>query len=103
MTNVSHTKWQGALPANERQVQEVIAREKLNGYTWSNAPYDDYAPHSHGYDKVILVLSGSLTWILPQSGQEITTTAGDRLDLPRGTVHAARVGPDGVTCFEAHQ
>jgi hypothetical protein len=28
---------------------------------------------------------------------------GDRLDLPRGIVHAAQAGPDGVMCFEGHQ
>jgi hypothetical protein len=27
---------------------------------------------------------------------------GDRLDLPAGTAHDAVVGPDGVTCLEAH-
>jgi hypothetical protein len=27
--------------------------------------------------------------------------AGDRLDLPPDTEHAATVGPDGVTCLEA--
>jgi hypothetical protein len=26
---------------------------------------------------------------------------GDRLDLPARTLHAATVGPEGVTCLEA--
>jgi quercetin dioxygenase-like cupin family protein len=52
---------------------------------------------------VIYVFHGSITWILPESNQEIETFAGDRLDLPRGVVHAARVGAHGVTCLEAHQ
>ena len=54
------------------------------------------------FDKVLYVFADSITWILPQTNQEITTYAGDRLDLPRGTTHAARVGADGVSCFEAH-
>ncbi len=33
----------------------------------------------------------------------IELAAGDRLDLPAGTVHEAEVGPDGVTCLEAHR
>ncbi|HZQ05448.1 MAG TPA: hypothetical protein VFD70_02640 [Anaerolineae bacterium] len=41
-------------------------------------------------------------WLLPQTHQEIITRAGDRLDLPRGTIHAAHVSAEGVTCFEAH-
>jgi hypothetical protein len=27
---------------------------------------------------------------------------GDRLDLPAGVRHSAIVGPQGVTCLEAH-
>jgi hypothetical protein len=28
--------------------------------------------------------------------------AGDRLELPARTLHAAIVGPEGVDCLEAH-
>ncbi len=93
--------WQGA-PPNTNDVQQKIRAENLRGYTWSNGPFDEYSAHTHSFDKVLYVLSGSITWILPQTQQEITTHAGDRIDLPRGTVHAARVGENGVTCFEAH-
>lgn len=93
------THWQGA-PPGTNDVQQKIRAENLRGYTWSNGPFDEYSAHTHSFDKVLYVLSGSITWILPN--QEITTHAGDRIDLPRGTVHAARVGANGVTCFEAH-
>lgn len=91
--------WQGA-PPNANDVQQKIRAENLRGYTWSNGPFDEYSAHTHSFDKVLYVVSGSITWILPN--QEITTHAGDRIDLPRGTIHAARVGEKGVTCFEAH-
>lgn len=61
-----------------------------------------YAAHSHSYDKVIYVVRGSITFGLPELGQSLTLQAGDRLDLPANTVHAAVVGPQGVTCLEAH-
>jgi hypothetical protein len=32
----------------------------------------------------------------------VSLAAGDRLELPAGTIHDAVVGPDGVTCLEAH-
>jgi quercetin dioxygenase-like cupin family protein len=51
---------------------------------------------------VIYVLRGSITWILPELDKRIETGPGDRMDLPRGTVHAAEVGPQGVTCLEGH-
>ena len=39
---------------------------------------------------------------LPGLGTAVDLAAGDRLDLPAGTRHDALVGPNGVTCLEAH-
>ncbi len=95
--------WEKPEPPDERTLLEQFHREGLSPYAWSNPPVDTYAAHTHQYDKVIYVVRGSITWILPQTNREIETRAGDRLDLPRGTVHAARVGSQGVTCLEAHR
>jgi quercetin dioxygenase-like cupin family protein len=57
----------------------------------------------HSYTKIIYVVHGSITFGLPDLGQQITLKAGDRLDLPAGTVHDAVVGPQGVVCLEAHK
>ena len=67
-------------------------------------PGDTYPPHAHDYDKVIIVVRGSITWMLgvPETPQTIETCAGDRIDLPRGTLHAAEAGPEGVICLEGH-
>lgn len=102
MNELNVTRWQGGTPPTESHIRQRLAAKNLSGYIWSNQPFDEYPPHSHSYDKVIYVIAGSITWLLPQSGEEITTFAGDRLDLPRGTVHGARVGANGVTCIEAH-
>ena len=67
-----------------------------------NGPGDRYAPHEHGYDKVLVVAAGSIRFGLPGRGETVDLEVGDRLDLPAGTVHDAIVGPDGVTCLEAH-
>jgi quercetin dioxygenase-like cupin family protein len=96
-------RWEKPEPPDERTLREYFRREGLSPYAWSNAPGDTYAAHTHPYDKVIYVVRGSITWVLPQTNQEIETHAGDRLDLPRGTIHAALVGPQGVTCLEAHR
>ncbi len=102
MASLQVTRWQGAQPPTERALRDILRRENLQGYTWSNGPLDEYSAHSHTFDKVLYVFAGSITWVLPETNQEITTHAGDRLDLPSGTIHAARVGAAGVTCFEAH-
>ena len=80
-----------------------MADEGLSPYTWSNGPHDVYAAHTHGYDKVIYVVHGSITFGLPELGQSLTLSAGDRLDLPAGTVHDAVVGERGVVCLEGHK
>lgn len=69
---------------------------------WANGPGERYLPHDHGYDKVIAVERGSITFGLPGTGQGVPLSAGDRLDLPAGTLHDAVVGPEGVACLEAH-
>ena len=77
--------------------------EGLNPYSWSNGPFDVYAAHSHSYNKVIYVVQGSIIFGLPELDQQLTLKAGDRLDLPAGTVHEARVGAQGVVCLEGHK
>jgi hypothetical protein len=82
--------------------------EGLDPSPWSNGPGDRYGAHEHGYDKVIVVASGSIRFGLPDDGhaielaRAIELTAGDRLELPAGTRHDAVVGASGVTCWEAH-
>jgi hypothetical protein len=63
---------------------------------------DRYAPHAHGYDKVLVAVNGSITFRLTALGTAVELLEGDRLDLPAGTIHAAEVGPSGVQCLEGH-
>ena len=83
----------------------VLARlrgERLEPSSWANGPGDRYGAHEHGYDKVIVAESGSITFGLPDLHRSIALTAGDRLELPAGTRHDAIVGPNGVACLEGH-
>ncbi len=79
-----------------------LRAEGLDAGSWSNAPGDRYAPHEHGYDKVLVCVAGSIRFGLPASGRTVDLAVGDRLNLPAGTRHDALVGPAGVTCLEAH-
>ena len=67
---------------------------------WSDAPGATYEAHSHPYHKTLVCTAGSITFYTPDG--DVRLTAGDRLDLPAGTVHRATVGPDGVTCVETY-
>jgi uncharacterized protein YjlB len=79
-----------------------LRAEGLDASPWSNGPGDRYGGHEHGYDKVIVVASGSIAFGLPADGRTVELATGDRLELPAGTRHDALVGPMGVTCLEAH-
>lgn len=79
-----------------------LRRDGLRPSSWSNAPGHRYWPHRHGYDKVIIVERGSITFGLRDHQSAVELAEGDRLELPAGTAHGAVVGPAGVTCLEAH-
>ncbi|HEY3163412.1 MAG TPA: hypothetical protein VGJ71_03585 [Candidatus Limnocylindrales bacterium] len=79
-----------------------LQAEGLAPAPWSNGPGDRYGAHEHGYDKVIVVAAGSISFGLPDIGEVVDLEAGDRLELPAGTRHDAVVGSTGVTCLEAH-
>lgn len=85
-----------------RDFIERLRAAGLQPSSWSNGPEYRYAAHDHGYDKVLVVDSGSIRFGLPDRGEAVELAVGDRLDLPAGTQHDAIVGPDGVTCLEAH-
>ena len=83
------------------QARAAYAREGLAPQTWSNAPGYEYGGHDHPYDKVLICVEGSITFHTPDA--DIDLVPGSRLDLPAGTAHSATVGPEGVTCMEAHR
>ncbi|MGB8713601.1 MAG: hypothetical protein WCD50_10825 [Onishia taeanensis] len=86
----------------EDRLRARLAAEGLDPSSWGNGPFDHYGEHRHPYDKVLVAAAGSITFHLPELGSDVTLEAGDRLELPEGTLHGADVGADGVTCLEAH-
>ena len=80
-----------------------LRTEASGCYSWSNGPGDRYGAHSHGYEKVLYCVEGSITFMLDADGRSIELKAGDRMVLPAGTVHSAVVGPAGCTCIEGQR
>ena len=78
-----------------------LAAEGLVSSTWSNGAGDRYPAHRHDFDKVLVVDQGSIVFGLSERGLSVELHAGDRLDLPAGTLHDAVVGSAGVVCLEA--
>ena len=86
----------------ESCAQEMKSRG-FDAHTWSNGPHFAYPVHDHPYDKLILVLEGSIRFDMPRDGTSHPMSAGDRLAIPAHTPHSAFVGAQGVTCLEGQQ
>jgi quercetin dioxygenase-like cupin family protein len=89
--------------AAQDDLMTKLRGEAGNCYSWSNGPGDRYAPHSHGYEKVLYCVDGSIVFLLEQEGRRLELKAGDRMVLPAGTIHSAEVGPSGCTCIEGRR
>ncbi len=104
MTNSPRiTPWADPAAPTQSTLWQLMLEEGLHPYSWSNGPFDIYSAHAHSYNKVIYVVRGSITFGLPDRGQQLALKTGDRLDLPAGIVHDAHVGAEGVVCLEAHK
>jgi mannose-6-phosphate isomerase-like protein (cupin superfamily) len=101
MADASVTRWEGDHGPTEEELDRLLRERGLAPRWWSNGPGDRYAAHSHGYHKVLYCATGSIRFVIEDSGERIDLEAGDRLDIPPHTPHSAVVGPSGVTCVEA--
>lgn len=83
------------------EVDAAVLRARLAAegcgavFEWSDPPGADYHPHHHDHDESIWIVRGEMTFTA--LGRSLRLRAGDRLMLPRGTVHGARAGADGAT------
>lgn len=89
------------IPWNEPAApDEATLRRRLtdDGFTvlrWSDRPHHAYTPHHHDHDESLYGVRGVITFHV--AGVDYRLGPGDRLMLPRGTVHAATVGSEGAT------
>lgn|SRR5689334_6793011 len=97
-------RWSETTPPDEQVLHRRMQLEGLSPYSWSNAPGDTYAVHSHSYEKVLYCVQGSIRFVLPDQptkNQHVDLEPGDCMILPPGVRHSALVGPRGVVCLEA--
>jgi mannose-6-phosphate isomerase-like protein (cupin superfamily) len=87
-------------PVSRDEALAVLASEECSApRSWGNGPGDVYAAHEHPNDKVLFCLDGSI--VFHTDDGDLALEAGDRLDLPARTRHAATVAPSGRSCLEA--
>jgi len=78
--------------------REVIKRLKEEGYTniytWEDPPNAYYSWHIHPYEEVRWILKGEIT--IGTKDKTYKLSSGDKLRVPAGTEHWAKVGEEGV-------
>jgi mannose-6-phosphate isomerase-like protein (cupin superfamily) len=74
----------------ERQLQ---AEGFLHTYVWQDGPNAFYPDHTHAAETAHIILDGEMT--LTHGGETYTFSAGERCDVPAGTVHSAKMGAHG--------
>ena len=94
-------RWSWDKTLSEPALLNSLASKGYDTVRWSNEPGYKYSIHAHDFDKVILVIRGSITFTVPKIEEVYVLHAGDRLELPAGYAHSAEVGSQGVTCIEA--
>lgn len=65
----------------------------MHTYVWQDEPDVFYPEHIHATETAHIILSGEMT--LTMNGRSETYKAGYRCDVPAGTVHSAKMGPQG--------
>lgn len=84
---------------DEEAVLDRIRGMGLSPQAWRNGPGEEYGWHEHSYRKILYCVTGSI--VFHTAAGDLPLGAGDRLDLPARTQHAATVGPQGCRCVEA--
>lgn len=99
MTGPQVTSWDEGPCSGEAELVDRMIAAGLHPHGWGNDPGDVYGWHDHPYTKILYCVRGSIVFHTERGDLELG--AGDRLDLPPWTRHAATVGPGGVRCVEA--
>ncbi len=88
-------RWTEATAPDEQTIGRRLADEGFDAFLWSDTPDSAYPPHHHPDDESLWVICGRITFGI--EGCEHPLGPGDRLMLPRGTIHTAKVGLEGAT------
>jgi quercetin dioxygenase-like cupin family protein len=86
--------WPEEEAASEDVLRRRLEADGFESFVWRDDPGADYQPHSHDHDESLWVIEGEITF--GAEGQELRLGPGDRLMLPRGTVHTAHAGGEGA-------
>jgi quercetin dioxygenase-like cupin family protein len=86
--------WKDEVEVSEKELRRRLEEEGFAVWAWRDEAGATYEPHAHDEDESIWVVEGRIAFEV--GGAEYPLGAGDRLMLPKGTVHTAEVGAEGA-------
>ena len=86
-------RWAEAAKPREGTLRRRLQDEGFEVFRWRDDAAADYRPHAHDHDESLWVVHGEITFGV--AGESHTLGPGDRLMLPKGTVHTAVAGTEG--------
>jgi uncharacterized cupin superfamily protein len=93
LVKLAKIPWEGAEPPIRSQLEESLIEDGFDPFAWVDEPGKRYELHSHEHDESIWIIRGSMEFKC--ADQAIELGPGDRLMLPRGSLHEAIAGPEG--------
>ena len=88
-------RWEETQAPSESDLRERLEGEGFSVWRWSDSPAATYTPHRHDHDESLWLVEGEIAFGVGEKSYSLKP--GDRLMLPKGTVHTAKAGPDGAT------
>lgn len=87
-------EWKGEARPDEDAMRRQLKEEGFSVFCYQDVPGANYEPHEHDHDESLWMIEGEMTF--GAGGRKWPLGAGDRLMLPKGTVHTAVAGPKGA-------
>jgi quercetin dioxygenase-like cupin family protein len=87
-------EWEGEARPDEDALRKRMGEEGFSIFCYQDRPGANYEPHEHDHDESLWLIEGEMTF--GAGGRQWPLASGDRLMLPKGTVHTAVAGPHGA-------
>ena len=98
---VKVSRWTGSKHPTLSNITRLMQQDGLRPYKWETQPNQRYAIRTHGYTKILFVVSGVIEVNLPDSNERVKLRSGDRVEIPAKIRHGSITGGKGAVCLEA--
>lgn len=93
-------RWRGGQHPTPNLMKQNLESEGLRAFQWRQQANYRFGVRSHGFNKSLYCVDGSVEVFFPDARKRVTLRTGDRLDIASGVRHSVTVGLSGATCLE---